>query len=218
MTRIALLNDIDGIPGEGSQDRVRPANGEGWSDHGLVQRCAQRISAAMQEIVERYQQKLYRFLLRLLGSHEDAEEAVLDVFLRVWQQADRFEGRAAFTTWLYRIAANVACDLLRQRQSQNRAASRVPLADWPNASCVNPEEAALNSLEREERSRRLQQALQTLRGEDRLLLVLYYAEEMSYEEIREITKFAYPVLKMRLMRARKRLRVVMDTLADEANR
>ena len=182
-------------------------------DRRLVQRCAGRDPAALQEIVQLYQVRLHRFLSRILGSPEDAEEAVLDVFLRVWQQAHRFEGRASFATWLYRIASNVACD--QQRSKANRHRTK-PLEDDIADAGISIEEAALDRLEQEERSRQLGRALQELRVEDRLLLVLYYSEELTYEEIGQITQHSYPVLKMRLMRARRRLRTVLDRLATEA--
>ena len=133
----------------------------------------------MREIVQRYQQKLYRFQYQMIGSHEDTEDAVMDVFLRVWQQAERFEARASFATWLYRIAANVACDLLRTRKGQCQTTPLTTLEYYPSAGIANAEESALNNMEREERARQFQQALQQLSIGDRLLLTLYYTEEMA---------------------------------------
>jgi len=189
----------------------------GPDDRLLVQRCAQRDPAALRELVRRYQPKLHRFLRRLLASHEDTEEVALDVFLRVWQQAHRFEGRAAFQTWLYRIAANAAYDKLRQKKGQEPT---VPFTDeLVSSECSaensNAEQLALARLERGERAERLDSSLRKMRPEDRLVLVLYYAEELGYAEIQQITSLAYPVLKMRLLRARRRLRLLMDGTAAE---
>jgi RNA polymerase sigma-70 factor (ECF subfamily) len=187
---------------------------ENWPDIDLVRRCAERDPAALQELVRRYQPKLVRFVGRLLGSPEDTEEAVLDVFVRVWQQAGRFEARSSFATWLYRVAANVAYDAQHRRKTRPQT---LPYADDAYMSgAVDVEETALNSLERERRARLLQRALDTLSPSDRLVLVLYYIEEMDYEEIREIAQCSYPVLKTRLMRARQRLRAALDSLPSEA--
>lgn len=180
----------------------------------FVQRCASGDAAALREIVGRYQAKLSRFLHPILGSSEDTEEAVQDVFLRVWQQAGRFEGRASFATWLYRIATNVAYDQLRRRKAQCRT---MPLDDAPFLGMGDAEVEALEGLAREDRARQLQQALMALRPEDRLLLVLYYGEEMEYAQIGEITRCPYPVLKVRLMRARQRLRAALEARAPEGN-
>ena len=205
MTRIAPLTDTSGLRSELT---------ESGRDLVLVQRCARQDTDALREIVERYQQKLYRFLHPILGSHEDTEEAIQDSFLRVWQQAGRFEARASFATWLYRIATNVALDRLRRRKAQCRT---MPLEDSPAFGVGDAEQDALNGLDREERARQLQQALQSLRAEDRLLLVLYYGEEKGYAEIGDIIRCPYPVLKVRLMRARRRLRAALDALTPEVN-
>lgn len=187
---------------------------ENWPDIELVRRCAQRDSAAMQEIVRRYQAKLARFIGRLLVSPEDTEEAVIDVFVRVWQQAGRFEARSSFSTWLYRIAANVAYDVQHRRKTRPQTLPFTSDELMPSGS-VNVEDTALTSLEREQQSQVMQRALNTLSDGDRLLLVLYYIEELDYEEIREIARCTYPVLKTRLMRARQRLRAALEHLQAE---
>lgn len=212
MTRTTPLKDTRGRRGECMGGWDAPAGGEAEADLWLLQRCAGHDPAALRELVQRYQQKLYRLLHPILESHEDTEEAVQDVFLRVWQQAGRFQGRSSFSTWLYRIAANIAYDVLRRRKTQCRT---TPLLDVAALHAMNSEEEALQSLEREERARQLQQALQALRVEDRLLLLLHYAEELDYPEIGEITGHSYPVLKVRLMRARRRLRAALDSLTPE---
>ncbi len=136
-----------------------------------------------------------------------------DVFLRVWQHAGRFEGRAGFATWLYRIGSNVAYDLLRRRKTRCQVTS---LDEATAVSTVDAEVQALDRLEQAESARQLQLALQKLRPDDRTLLVLYYGEERDYDEIRAITGYSYPVLKVRLLRARRRLRTILEAM-PEAN-
>src|SRR5947207_14990785 len=80
------------------------------SDEALLRFCAEGESAALRELVRRYQGPLYRFLARLMGSDEDAEDAALEVFVRAWKNAPRFQYRAKVATWLYRIAVNIARD------------------------------------------------------------------------------------------------------------
>ena len=219
MTSTAQFSKTSCLPEDNPADYAGPGELPDGTDQRLVQRCALGDPAALHELVERYQQRLYRFLRPLLGCDEDAEETTLDVFLRVWQNAHRFEKRASVSTWLFRIASNAACDRLRRRQGQERAISVLSGRDaeiLPGEG-VNAEEIVLGRLEREERSQQLEQALQSLRVEDRLLLVLYYQEELSYAEIGQITCHAYPVLKMRLLRARRRLRSLMEAqTAQEA--
>ena len=208
MTAIELCIDGAGTPA----DARSAADGDAV-DLVLLRRCARREPDALRALVRRHQPRVYGFLARLLNSPEDAEEAAQDVFLRVWQGADRFGGRAAVATWLYRIAANVAADRLRRRKAQHRT---VPLQDdTPGLALTAVDDPAWAGLERQERARQLRDALGSLRAGDRLLLVLYYAEEKGYAELGAITGHPYPVLKMRLSRARKRLRAALDALTAE---
>lgn len=210
MTRTVPLSDTFGPRPEHARDWGEITESGRASDLVLMRQCASHDADALREIVRRYQPKLHRFLGPILGSREDTEEAVQDVFLRVWQQAHRFEGRAGLATWLYRVAANVARDLLRRRRT---LCQTVSLDDAPGAGAGNAEEEALDGLERAERAGLLERGLQRLRAEDRLVLVLYYGEELGYDEMVQITGYAYPLLKVRLMRARQRLRAAMETLA-----
>jgi len=184
------------------------------ADEDLLRLCAEGQSAALEELVRRYQAPLYRFLYRLMGSAEDAEDAAMEVFVRAWQHAPRFQYRARVATWLYRIAINIARDAHSRRKTQ-------PEEPWPEphrlppTAIGNAEDDALGRLEREDRARALQRALKRLSPGDRLLLVLYYLEERDYSEIQAITDLSYTVLKTRLARARRRLRVWLDAEAKE---
>ena len=183
------------------------------ADIHLVTRCAAHDPAALRELSQRYQARIMRLLFQILASREDAEEAAQDVFLSVWQQAHTFQARASVANWLYRIAANAAYDLLRRRKAQRRQ----PVLEPGAPDTDNAETQALDGIEREGRAVRLQAALQTLRPEERLLLALYYMEELGYAQISDIMRQTYPVLKMRLLRARKRLRTAYETLPGESD-
>jgi len=182
------------------------------SDEDLLRLCASQENAAIQELVKRYQSPLTRFFARLLSSPEDVEEALLSVFLRAWQYAPRFQYRARVKTLLYRIALNIAYDVQRQAKRLHRQALSLQL-DQPQA---NAEEEALRKLEREEQATALKHALARLHPTDRTLLVLYYYEQMDYEQIQDIMQLSYTVLKTRLSRARRRLRQLLEEEGKEA--
>src|SRR5438309_2242317 len=95
-------------------------NIESLPDEELLRRCARSDNAALEELVRRYQPRLTRLLSRLLDSPEDIEEALLSVFVRAWQYAPRFQYRARVSTWLYRIAVNIAHDTYKQRKEQTQ--------------------------------------------------------------------------------------------------
>lgn len=164
----------------------------------------------MQELVRRYQNTIHRFLCRYLDPMEDGEQATLNVFVKAWQSAGSFQFRASVSTWLFRIAINLAQDMHKRRRAQPQE------QPWPEEHHLgryamgNALDEAHRRLEDQDRSELVQSALRQLKEDDRLLLVLYYFEERSYEEMQAITSLSNTVLKMRLTRARRRLRSVLS--------
>lgn len=179
------------------------------TDEALLRQIAAGNDVAMQELVRRYQGPLYRFLTRFLGSSDDAEQAVLNVFVRVWQNAGRFEFRSQVSTWLYRIAFNIARDMHAARKARPQQESLPEEYALCDPLVGNAEDEAMRRIERAEQYRQLQEALGQLNEMDRLLLVLYYFEDSSYEEMQNISGLSYKVLKTRLSRARQRLRALL---------
>lgn len=180
------------------------------SDEDLLRLCASGENAALEELVRRYRTPLYRFLARLLGSAEDAEEAALDVFVRAWQHAPKFQYRAKVATWLYRIAVNIARDMHSRKKARPQE-TRPDSYELSQAAIGSAEDDALLRLHREEQSKTLERALNRLNESDRLILVLYYLEERDYDEIQAITELSYTVLKTRLARARRRLKTLLES-------
>ncbi len=205
---------IDLLPESADRPTLPSAvNVQSLSDEELLRLCAAEKSEAARELVRRYQGPLYRFMTRFLGPTDDAEQAVLNVFIRAWQSAPRFQFRSAVSTWLYRIATNLAHDMHVRQKSRPQ---EDPWNEGHGALGLtgNVEEEALERLHREDKHRDLERALRKMSESDRLILILYYLEERSYEEIQEIAGVSYKVLKTRLTRARQRLRAVMDTESE----
>ena len=178
------------------------------SDDDLVRQCARQDEAALEELVKRYQPTLQRVLGRMVNSSEDVEEAVLTVFLKVWQYAPRFQFRSRVSTWIYRIAMNLAHDI----HAKN---SRQPKRIWheeveESAAAGNAEEEALTRLGSEQQAGALRRSMERLSASDRVLLTLYYYEQMEYEQIQEVLGCSYTILKTRLTRARQRLRRFLE--------
>jgi RNA polymerase sigma-70 factor, ECF subfamily len=188
--------------------RARTCSSVRWSqrdDDDLIRECARGETQALEELVARYEKPIYRFVFRLVSSPEDAEEAALEVFVRLWRYAGRFEFRSTVSTWLYRVAANLARDVRHRRRANPETAWPIGL-DPLGGPTADTETDAIVDLERQERSRDVHRALARLGASDRLILVLYYLEERSYADIEAITGCSYSTLKTRLARARRRLR------------
>ncbi|MCX6378454.1 MAG: RNA polymerase sigma factor [Armatimonadetes bacterium] len=187
-----------------------PAMLQTLSDEDVLRLISEGNSPAMEEMVRRYQKPIYRFLMRFLDSAEDAEQTTLNVLVRAWEYAPRFQYRSKVSTWLYRIAFNMARDLFERRKSRPQ---QIPLLEQTNlgsAGVKNAEDEALNRMEMDDKYHHLQCALKQLSDADRLLIILYYFEESSYEEMEVISGFSYKVLKTRLSRARQRLRAILE--------
>ena len=181
----------------------------------LVTRLRQADKAALEELMERHSARAYRVAFGITRNSADAEEAVQDAFLALFQKADAFEGRATLSTWLYRVVTNAALMKRRGRRHEvevsleaqlpsfredgSRAGDMsVLVADWSQ----NPEADLLSR----ETQTLLQQAIEGLPDLHRTVLVLRDVEGLSNEEMAEIVGESVAAVKSRLHRARMALR------------
>jgi RNA polymerase sigma factor (sigma-70 family) len=186
----------------------------GESDEDLLRRCQDGDEAALRELLRRHERAVYGLLTRMLGSREDAEDALAEVFVKVWRSAKSFRGDAKFTTWLYRIAGNTARDFLRSRKARPEfPVDDVFLSetDLGGSDAVDPEKSVVD---RDEVAR-IDRAMMRLSTEDRLLVTLYHIRELSLEEVAKITGQNRSNLKVKLFRARQKLRAHIEALDRE---
>lgn len=165
-------------------------------DHECVSLFQNGEQDAFAELVRRYQNRVFRFLLRLTGCREEAMELTQDTMIKALRALDGWRPDATFATWLFRIANNAATDRLRRR----KVVKYVPFEehmDFPDPA-AGPEEA----LQSAQRTRILDAALQRLRDDYRQVLLLREIEEMSYAEIGEVLGLRVGTVKSRIARAR----------------
>lgn len=174
-------------------------------DHECAARAQRGDGKAFSELVARYQDKVYRFLLRLTRSQGDAMDMTQDTFLRAFQSIDRWRPDALFRTWLFRIARNLAFDRLRR----DKVVEFVELEDeagTPDAA-AGPEEAFATA----QRIRLLESALTQLSPEHREIILLREIEGMSYDELAAVLALHPGTVKSRLARARA---VLLDLIEN----
>ena len=168
------------------------------SDEALIARIASGDRLAMQVLFARHHVRIYRFVLRLVRDQWKAEDLISEVFLDVWRQADRFEGRSTVSTWLLAIARFKAMSALRRKPEEgldeDAALAIEDLAD-------NPEE----TLEKKDRSAVIRKCLMGLSAEHREIIDLVYYHEKSVEEVAEIVGIPENTVKTRMFYARKKL-------------
>ncbi len=191
-----------------------------WSDGDavLVARCKENDLSAFDQIVERYQHKIYGYVKRLVGNETDAEDITQEVFLKALTSLRSFREESSLQTWLFRIATNLCRDMHRRRQREKgwfplwRRVDGEDDSGEENAIEIpdertNPENLVLSA----ELNEILLQAIDRLPLAMREVLVLHDMESMSYEEIACALGIPLGTVKSRLFHARARLR---DALAS----
>jgi RNA polymerase sigma-70 factor (ECF subfamily) len=186
------------------------------TDAALVARCKSNDLTAFDEIVERYQHKIYGYVKRLVDNETDAEDLTQEVFLKALHALHRFREESSLQTWLFRIATNLCRDLLRQRQREKGwlsvwqptdkqgACSEGGIVDPPDDR-FNPEKQLL----REELNAVLNEAIARLPLPMREVLILHDIEHLPYEEIAHALEIPLGTVKSRLFHARARLRELL---------
>jgi RNA polymerase sigma-70 factor (ECF subfamily) len=177
---------------------VAAAAGDASSDATLVNRIAAGDKLAMQALFARHRTPLYRWLLRLVGNETVAEDLLSEVFLDVWRQAGRFEGRSSVATWLMSIARFKALSA-RRRRTEAELDEKIETTVADTAS--DPEAA----LQEKNRGELLRQALTRLSPEHREVIDLVYYHEKSVDEVAEILAVPPATVKTRMFYARKKL-------------
>jgi RNA polymerase sigma-70 factor (ECF subfamily) len=168
------------------------------SDEVLIARIAGGDRLAMQVLYARHHVRVYRFVLRLVRNDATAEDLISEVFLDVWRQAGRFEGRSAVTTWLLSIARFKALSAVRKRPEEELDEAQ---AETIVDESDDPEVAA----QKKDKSHALRQCLTALSPEHREVIDLVYYHEKSVEEVATIIGIPEATVKTRMFYARKRL-------------
>jgi RNA polymerase sigma-70 factor, ECF subfamily len=169
------------------------------SDRECVVLSQRGDSSAFSTLVHRYQDGVYRFILRMVGSRDEALELTQEVFIKAWQALPGWQPDAQFRTWLFRIASNTATDSLRRRKVVEFVALEEDY-DVP-AESVGPEA----QLQARQRLQALDAALNRLPHDQREIVLLRDMEEMSYSEIGAALGISEGTVKSRLARAREAL-------------
>ena len=172
------------------------------SDEVLIARIAGGDRLAMQVLFARHQVRVYRFVLRLVRNEATAEDLISEVFLDVWRQAGKFEGRSQVSTWMLSIARFKALSALRRKPEQEldeETAEQIEdHADDPETALAKKDKAAV-----------LRQALSKLSADHREIVDLVYYHEKSVEEVAEIVGIPEATVKTRMFYARKKLSEIL---------
>jgi len=188
-------------------------------DDELVKKLCAGDDAAFNELVSRYTEKVYNLAMRISRNQEDAEEILQDVFVTVYKKISHFQGKSAFSSWLYRITANTSFMKLRKRK-RHIAVSFEDLTPGTQDSWATQEKGAsdVNYMSsRHELREALEQAICRLPEEYKVIFVLRDVDGLSNQEVGEILDLSVPAVKSRLHRSRLMLRKKLQRFHDDYN-
>ncbi len=178
----------------------------------LIERSRKGESAAFGVLVERYQRRVIGVALAVVHNQDDAVELAQETFVRAYENLSKFESRSSFSTWLYRIASNLAIDFWR------REGRHVVLHGEDAESEINRipslQGDSFKEVSRAELSGRLKQALGELTSEHRAVILLREVEGLSYDEISDILQVPRGTVMSRLHYARTHLRAILQDLEE----
>jgi len=172
-------------------------------DAQLIDQTLAGHSAAFGQLVNKYQDRLYNTVVHVAGNAEDARDIVQDAFVQAFVKLETFQGSAAFYTWLYRIAFNVAAS---HRRRQRKTVSVEHVREASGLEPMDDGDAPDDRLQRNERCRQVRHAISLLSEEHRSVLVLREIDGCCYETIAEILDLPVGTVRSRLHRARLQLR------------
>ena len=181
-------------------------------DAALVRAVQNGNRKAFDALVIRHKDRVFNMCYRFLGDFQDANDSAQETFLKAFRSIHRFRFEAAFTTWLYRIVVNTCKN--RLNSSEYRIRARTVRLDTPvshEAGAASLElrdngDSPGNHIERQERMRRIQEAIDTLPPDQKTVVTLRDIQNFSYDEIASMTDLNLGTVKSKLSRARLDLR------------
>jgi len=183
----------------------------------VLARARQGDSEAFRVLVERHSRSVFRLAFRMTGNEQDAEDVVQEAFLRAYKQLGRFESRANFGTWLYRIVANCSVDMMRAKHARHdmtRSESLDEAIELPAHDAPGPERLAQSA----EIQARVRAALDGLSPLERAAFTLRHHEGRSIDEISRTLGLGTSAAKHSVFRAVKKLRVALAPMQAAAGR
>ena len=176
------------------------------ADRELVATAAQGLEGGFEELVRRYQRPISAYVYRMVGDYDCALDLTQEIFIKIYASLSRYRPEFKFSTWIYKIAHNAAIDHLRRNAGRERSIS--------NGSESEPQQLVIESKglspeqqsEREERRIEIESVVRLLPTAYRELIVLRHSQDLTYEEIVEVTGLPLGTVKNRLFRAREMMR------------
>jgi RNA polymerase sigma-70 factor (ECF subfamily) len=179
----------------------------GLGDNEIISRVLRGEQNAYAELVNRYQAYVFTLVLRMIKSREDAEEVAQDVFIKAYRSLADFRGESKFSTWLYTIANTTSITFLRKKKLEVHSLDNEKVFEVADSRDSG---LRANMVEQKSRVNMVNEAIAMLSPDDAEIITLFYKAEQNLEEISRILRLETNTVKVRLHRARTRLKEKME--------
>jgi RNA polymerase sigma factor (sigma-70 family) len=179
----------------------------GLGDNEIISKVLKGEQNAYAELVNRYQAYVFTLVLRMIKSREDAEEVAQDVFIKAYRSLADFRGESKFSTWLYTIANTTSITFLRKKKLDVHSLDNEKVFEVADSKDSG---LRANLVEQKSRINMVNQAIAMLSPDDAEIITLFYKAEQNLEEISKILRLETNTVKVRLHRARTRLKEKME--------
>jgi RNA polymerase sigma-70 factor (ECF subfamily) len=179
----------------------------GLGDNEIISRVLKGEQNAYAELVNRYQAYVFTLVLRMIKSREDAEEVAQDVFIKAYRSLADFRGESKFSTWLYTIANTTSITFLRKKKLDVHSLDNEKVFEVAESKDSG---FRANLVEQKSRVNMVNEAIAMLSPDDAEIITLFYKAEQNLEEISRILRLETNTVKVRLHRARTRLKEKME--------
>ena len=188
-----------------------------WNDEAAAARAKAGDADAFRVLVERHSRSLFRLAFRMTGNEQDAEDIVQDTFLRAYRRIGKFDERASFGTWLYRITVNCSLDLVRarKRRSEQSGPANPEMDDLIQSlpsTGATPDRMAMSG----EARQRIAEAMEELSASERTAFVLRHFEGMCIDEVSRVLGCRPGAARHCVFRAVQKLRRALEPLVSTA--
>ncbi|HYV83321.1 MAG TPA: sigma-70 family RNA polymerase sigma factor, partial [Pyrinomonadaceae bacterium] len=168
------------------------------SDRDLVATAVSGVEGSFEELVRRYQRPISAYVYRMVGNYESALDLTQEIFIKVYNSLRRYRSEFKFSTWIYKIAHNAAIDHLRRTATREQSLVMGPENDQFDLPVESGRLSPEQESERKERRGEIESVVRTLPGNYRELIILRHSQDLSYEEIVEVTGLPLGTVKNRL--------------------
>ena len=176
------------------------------SDRDLVATAVSGIEGSFEELVRRYQRPISAYVYRMVGNYESALDLTQEIFIKVYSSLRRYRSEFKFSTWIYKIAHNSAVDHLRRINTREQSLISGPEGDHFELPIESTRPTPEQESERKERRIEIETVVRKLPATYRELVILRHSQDLTYEEIVEVTGLPLGTVKNRLFRAREMMR------------